>query len=54
MFVTTGVASLFLGSAMLDEELKSEEDKELAYRIRTHSCAAGGILVPVGHDPRGV
>ncbi|MGY0287592.1 MAG: hypothetical protein ACUX7D_02315 [Candidatus Methanodesulfokora washburnensis] len=31
IFVTRGV-SLFLGSAMLDEELKSEEDKELAYR----------------------
>jgi hypothetical protein len=34
MFVTTGVTSLFLGSAMLDEKLKSEEDKELLYRIR--------------------
>jgi hypothetical protein len=32
MFVTTGVTSLFLGSATLDEELKSEEDKELVYR----------------------
>jgi hypothetical protein len=29
-----GPTSLFLGSVMLDEELKSEEDKELAYRSR--------------------
>jgi hypothetical protein len=34
VFVTPRVTSLFLGSAMLDEELKSEEDKELAYRSR--------------------
>ena len=33
IFVTDGAASLFLGSATLDEELKSEEDRELAYRI---------------------
>jgi hypothetical protein len=31
MFVSTGV-SLFVGSAKLDEEVKSDEDQELAYR----------------------
>ncbi|RSN78392.1 hypothetical protein [Candidatus Methanodesulfokora washburnensis] len=34
IFVTAGVASIFLGSAMLNEELKSEEDEELGYRRR--------------------
>ncbi|RSN76657.1 MAG: hypothetical protein DSO07_09620 [Thermoproteota archaeon] len=34
MFVTTHVTFLFLGSTILDERLKSEEGKELAYRLR--------------------